>query len=146
MNGETINQQLIMQTQNGASEYLLLFRGTTWERGLSPEELQKAAQKFMSWFESLKQEGVCKGGMPLQREGKMVSGKGGRTVADGPFAESKEAIGGYFLIVANDLEGAVAIAQGCPGLEFGMDVEVRPVAAGCTTMERARREMTAAMA
>lgn len=146
MNGETINKELNMNTQSASAEYLLLFRGTTWERGLSPEELQKAAQKFMAWFENLKQEGVCKGGQPLQREGKLVSGKGGRTVADGPFAESKEAIGGYFLIVANDLEGATAIAKGCPGLEYGMEVEVRPVAAGCTTMERARREMAAAMA
>jgi hypothetical protein len=135
-----------MNSQNTTSEYLLLFRGTTWERGLSPEEMQKAAGKFMAWFESLKEEGVCKGGQPLQREGKLVSGKGGRTVADGPFAESKEAIGGYFLILASDMDAAVAIAKGCPALELGMEVEVRPVAPTCTTMERARHEMAAAMA
>ncbi len=51
-----------------------------------------------------------------------------RTVADGPFAESKEAIGGYFyLTVANENE-AIEIAKQCPGLEYGSVVEVRPVA------------------
>src|SRR5437763_8243380 len=103
---------------NGTSEYLLLFRGSSWEKGLSPEQMQNAAGKFMAWFERLKLEGKCKGGQPLERSGKIVSGKSGRTVSDGPFAESKEAIGGYFLLDVSGLEEAVALAQGCPGLEY----------------------------
>jgi len=52
-------------------------------------------------------------------------------VADGPFAESKEAIGGYFLLKVDSLDEAVAIAQECPGLPYGAKVEVRPVMARC---------------
>ena len=51
-----------------------------------------------------------------------------RTVTDGPFAESKEAIGGYFLLLVKDRNEAVEIAQECPTLKYGLTVEVRPVA------------------
>ena len=56
--------------------------------------------QWVSWYEGLQQQGRVKGSNPLFPEGKVVSGKKGRVVADGPFAESKEAIGGYFLIEA----------------------------------------------
>ncbi|HEU0009973.1 MAG TPA: YciI family protein [Verrucomicrobiae bacterium] len=126
-----------MSTPTTTSDYLLLFRGTNWDKQLSPEQLQKVVSDWYAWFERLKQEGKCAGGHPLQTEGKLVSGKKGRTVADGPFAESKEAIGGYFYLqVASEAE-AIAIAQQCPGLEYGIVVEVRPVADMCAARERA---------
>jgi len=90
----------------------------------------------MGWFERLREEGKLRAGQPLERQGKIVSGKKGRTVADGPFAESKEAIGGYFLLQVADLDEAVEIAQQCPILEYGSTVEVRPVAERCPTAER----------
>jgi hypothetical protein len=52
-------------------------------------------------------------------------------IADGPFAESKEAIRGYFLLRVNTLDEAIAIAQECPGLAYGVKIEVRPVAEQC---------------
>jgi len=119
----------------GKNEFILLFRGTEWDKGLSPEEIQKVMSQFMGWFERLGQEGKLRAGQPLVRQGKIVSGKKGRTVADGPFAESKEAIGGYFLLQVADLDEAVEIAQQCPILEYGSTVEVRPVAEQCPTME-----------
>ena len=122
------------QTQN---EYMLLFRGTHWDKGLSPEEVQTMVTQWYAWFERLTQEGKCKAGHPLEREGKIVSGRKGRAVADGPFAESKEAIGGYFLLQVDDLNEAVEIAKQCPGLDYGIDVEVRPVAEQCTASQRA---------
>src|SRR5689334_10320452 len=125
-----------MSTETNKSEYLIIFRGTNWDKGLSPEEIQKVTGQFMAWFERLKQEGTVKAGQPLEHEGKVVSGKKGRTVADGPFAESKEAIGGYFLLHVADLDEAVEIAQQCPILEYGSTVEVRPVAERCPTTER----------
>ena len=79
-------------------------------------------------------------GSPLEPEGKVVSGKNGRVVADGPFAESKEAIGGYFLLRVNTLDEAVAIAKACPGLPYGAVVEVRQVAEECPLVERLRGE------
>ena len=119
------------------SDYLLLFRGNIWDRGLSPAQLQKVVSDWMAWFERLKAEGKCTGGHPLEGEGKVVSGKHGRTVADGPFAESKEAIGGYFYLTVADENEAIEIAQQCPGLEYGAVVEVRPVADVCLVKQRA---------
>ncbi len=59
---------------------------------------------------------------------------------DGPFAESKEAIGGYFLLDVASLDEAVAIAQECPGLPYGVQVEVRPVAAECPVASELKQE------
>jgi hypothetical protein len=125
-----------MSTQN---EYLLLFRGDEWYTRLSPEELQKQMGQVKAWFERLTEEGKLKAAQPLVREGKIVSGKQGRVVADGPFAESKEAIGGYLLLAVNSLDEAVAVAQSCPSLEFGSKIEVRPVAEDCPMAHRARQ-------
>jgi hypothetical protein len=71
----------------------------------------------------------------------IISGKNGRVVSDGPFAESKEAIGGYFLLAVDSLEEAVAIAQTSPALEYGTKIEVRPIADECPMMARAREVM-----
>lgn len=126
-----------MITTTEKTDYLLLFRGTDWDNHLSPEQLQRVVSDWTAWFERLTQEGKCQGGHPLQNTGKLVSGRKGRAVADGPFAESKEAIGGYFYIQVADENEAIQIAQQCPGLEYGCVVEVRPVAERCTV--RARR-------
>lgn len=111
--------------------YMLIFRGTDWHSGLSPEQMQQVASDWMAWFKGLKEQGKAVAGNPLEREGKIVSGKNGRVVADGPFAESKEAIGGYFLLKVATMDEAVAIAQQCPGLPHGAKVEVRPVMEQC---------------
>jgi hypothetical protein len=124
-------------TSTTKSDYLLLFRGNIWDRGLSPEQLQKVVSDWFAWFERLKDEGKCAGGHPLEKEGKIVSGKQGRTVADGPFAESKEAVGGYFYLQVADIDEAIEIARQCPGLEYGAVVEVRPVAEICAVKQRA---------
>jgi len=129
------------QTPN---EYLLLFRGADWHKGLSPEQIQKVMNQWKAWYDRLCEQGKVKGGQPLEKEGKIVSGKNGRVVADGPFAESKEAIGGYFLLSVENLDEAVAIAKDCPGLEYGAVVEVRPIADICPAAkcaaEQAQRE------
>jgi len=114
------------------SEYMLLFRGTDWAKGLSPEEIQNVMGQWKGWFDGLVNKGIAKAGHPLEREGKIVSGRNGRVVvADGPFAESKEAIGGYFFLEVSSQEEAVAIAKNCPGLAYGAVVEVRQVAQEC---------------
>jgi hypothetical protein len=113
------------------NEYMLIFRDTDWHRGLSPEEMQQVAGQWMAWFKGLMEQGKALAGNPLQPEGKVVSGKNGRVVADGPFAESKEAIGGYFLLRVDSLDEAVAIAKDCPGLAYGVKVEVRAVLDQC---------------
>ena len=120
-----------MNAEENPSEYLLLFRSTIWDKNLSPAEMQRIMAETMAWFERLRRQGKLKAAQPLFEEGKIVSGKQGRSVADGPFAESKEAVGGYLLLLTNTLEEAVEIAQGWPLLECGASVEVRPVAPQC---------------
>jgi len=124
------------QNQNG---YMLLFRGTELRKSLSPEEMQRVSEEWMAWFRRLTEQGKAVAGNPLDREGKIVSGKD-RIVSDGPFAESKEAIGGYFLLDVATLDEAVAIARECPGLPYGIRVEVRPVAGECPIGAEARTE------
>jgi hypothetical protein len=126
------------------SEYLLLFRGAGWDTGLTPEQLQETMDQFMAWFDCLKQQGKVKAGQPLERKGKIVSGKDGRIVADGPFAESKEAVGGYFLLQVGDLDEAVEIAKKCPVLQYGATVEVRPIAEECPTFQRVKQHLAEA--
>ena len=91
------------QNQNG---YMLLFRGNDWTKSLSPEEKQKVTDQWMAWFRRLTDQGKAIAGNPLEPEGKIVSGKN-RVVSDGPFAESKEAIGGYFLLDVASFDDAV---------------------------------------
>jgi hypothetical protein len=131
------------QTQNG---FMLIFRGTDWYKGLSPEEMQQVGDHWMAWFRGLTEQGKAVAGNPLEREGRVVSGKNGRVVSDGPFTESKETIGGYFLLKVDTLDEAVAIAQDCPGLPYGIRVEVRPVAGACPLVEELRTEAQLAQA
>src|ERR1051325_8665650 len=126
-----------MSAQQSQKGYMLIFRGTDWHKGLSPEQMQQIADQWMAWFNRLKAEGTALSGNPLDPEGKIVSGKS-RVVSDGPFAESKEAIGGYFLLKVNTLDDAVAIAKECPGLAYGIRVEARPVAGECPAAAEAR--------
>ena len=127
---------------NPKSDYLLLFRGTAWHKDLSPDEIQRTMTDWMAWFDRLVAEGRCKGGQSLADEGAVVSGKAGN-VSDGPFAESKETVAGYFLLSVADLDEALAIARECPALPYGMTAEVRPLLARCAASQRVLDEMTA---
>ena len=101
------------------SEFLYLYRSTT--------EASQAAMGSPERMQQLADQGHIKNpGHPLERAGKLVKGKQ-RTITDGPYAESKDIIGGYTLIEAKDLAEAVELSKGCPILEGGGVVEVRPV-------------------
>jgi hypothetical protein len=126
MMGEPIPKEK-MTLQTTTSEYMLLFRGMHWDKNLSPQEIQNVMSRWIAWFDRLTQEGKAKAGQPLTEKGKVVSGKRGQTVVDGPFAESKETVAGYILLQAATLDEAVKIAKECPGLDYGISVEVRLV-------------------
>jgi hypothetical protein len=121
--------------QNG---YMLLYRSDEWYNRLSPEELQDLMNQNKSWIEKLTAQGKATPGRALERRGAIVSGKNGRFVSDGPFAESKEAIGGYLTLNVETLDEAIAIAQSIPGLAYGGSIEVRPLAEECPLDARAR--------
>jgi hypothetical protein len=116
-------------------QYLLLFRGCSYcqpqvaaDKNHPREEIQRHMAQFTSWFERLKNEGSFKSGHPLEHSGKIVAGS--NVVTEGPFAELKQAIGGFFMIQADHLEQAVGVAKGCPSLEYGQTIEVRAIASG----------------
>jgi len=107
------------------SEFTFLFRGR--DASTSPEQMQKSMQKWMAWFKELGEKGHLKyPGHPLEGTGKVVMGKQ-KAVHDGPYAEAKDVVNGFTLIDARDLEQAVELSKGCPILEAGGCVEVRPV-------------------
>jgi hypothetical protein len=106
------------------SEFLYLYRGG--DRQQTAAGMQQQMQRWMAWMKELGDKGHMKNpGHPLERTGKVVSGKA-KAVTDGPFAE-KDMVGGYTLVEASDLAQAVDLSKGCPILDFGGDVEVRPV-------------------
>src|SRR5262245_60605943 len=117
--------------------HLLLFSSNEWYKELSLEEIQELVNQNKAWLERLAAQGKVKGGQVLARKGATVSGKSARLVSDGPFAESKEAIGGYLLLDVETLEEAIAIARTSPGLAYGT-IEIRPVAEECPLDTRAR--------
>jgi hypothetical protein len=106
------------------SEFTYLFRGR--DTTASPEQMQKTMQKWVAWFRELGAQGHLKDpGHPLQSAGKVVMGKQ-KVVNDGPYAEAKDVVGGYIVVEAKDLEHAAELSKGCPILEVGGSVEIRP--------------------
>ena len=115
---------------------MLLFRGPHWDQGLSTDELQKAMDNVMAWFEGLNQRRKVKCAQPLSAQGQTISGTNGRFVVDGPFTETKEAVGGYLVLQADSLEEAIEVARTNPALRYGVSVEVRPILAECPIFAR----------
>jgi hypothetical protein len=105
------------------SDYLVLSCGQ-WDEGASQAEIQGAIDSFYTWYEQLVAQGTIKRGQRLARERKTVSRLG---VVDGPFAETKEMIGGYWIIVAASLQQAAEIASRNPCLTLGLSYEIGPI-------------------
>jgi hypothetical protein len=114
-------------TTKEPATFMLLVRGGVSNRDLSPEQFQLQIERYLSWIEDLRRGGRFVAGEPLAETGKVLSGRNGNTVTDGPFAESKEEVGGYFIIRAADMEAAVELSKGCPIFHNGGSVEVRPI-------------------
>ena len=112
-----------MTNKTSLSEYLVISRGQ-WDQDKSPEQIQKAIDDFYVWHDQLVREGKMKSGQRLAREAKFVSRHG---VTDGPFAEAKEVIGGYWFFLAGSLVEASALAAQNPCLACGLSYEVRPI-------------------
>lgn len=122
-----------MTTNTSPAPYLLLFRNTGPEthQHLSPEQRQQLVTRWNAWYDGLAAQGKAVEGQPLELETRIVSGAGGSRIVDGPFAEAKEAIGGYVKLMVSGLEEATEIAQRHPGLAYGLIIEVRSLAASC---------------
>ena len=112
------------------SEFVYLFRSTEegQQRAMgTPERAQQSMQRWIAWMKELDREGHLKDrGQPLERTGKVVRGQQ-KTVTDGPYPEAKDVVGGFTLVEARDIDQAVELSRGCPILDGGGSVEVRPV-------------------
>ena len=112
------------------SEFLFLFRvseaGQREAMG-TPERAQRSLQTWLAWIRDLEATGHLKSrGQPLEPTGKVVRGKK-KVVTDGPYMEAKDLLLGFIVIEALDLDQAVELSRGCPIVEGGGSVEIRPV-------------------
>ncbi len=108
------------------SKYMFLFRGGMEMQNASPEALQANMMKWKTWMDTLAAQGKMLAGEPLEGGGKVLTGKA-RKLTDGPFAESKEVVGGYLVVDAKNLDEASEMGKGCPIFDHDGSVEVRAV-------------------
>ena len=108
-------------------EFLLLFRQPSYDYSdISPKEMEALAKKWKDWVEGITAQGKLVGnGQRLAMEGKVL--KAGGVITDGPFVEIRERLGSFIVVKADSLDEATTLAHGCPALDAGGSVEVRPV-------------------
>ena len=97
--------------------------------GRAPDEMMRIIEEYGAWAETMRDAKRLAGGEKLTDDaGKVLRPKAGKiVVTDGPYAESKEIVGGYFAITAKDYAEACEIAKECPHLKYGGRIEVREV-------------------
>ena len=111
-------------------KYLLMIYGD--ERGfdqMSDDERKAVYEEYDAFANELAAKGQMVGGHELQSTSSATTVRirdGERLVTDGPFAETKEQLGGYYLVEAADVDEAIEIASRIPGAQYGT-IEVRPV-------------------
>lgn len=112
------------------SYMLLLHEDPASYAALSPAQMQAIVEEYAGWTQRMAQAGKLTQGVKLRDDvaWRVLKDASGRVV-DGPFTETKDVVGGYFVIVAPDLDGALAIARDCPHVDNGW-VEVREVEIG----------------
>jgi hypothetical protein len=108
---------------------LLLYASEAGFSSMTPEQQTAGAAEYFRFTEEIKQSGKWVGSnrlRPVASATTLRVREGKRVVTDGPFVETKEQLGGYYLINAKDLDEAIAIAAQCPGAHHGA-IEIRPV-------------------
>jgi len=111
-----------MADPTAPAEYLVISRGQ-WDPDASPAQIQAAIDAFYVWHARMTAEGRMKPGKRLAPEGRLVSRQ---AITDGPFAEAKEVVGGYWMIQVASRAEAIEWACRCPGTE-SETIEVRQV-------------------
>jgi hypothetical protein len=95
------------------------------------EIMQAVMEEYSNYSKMLRDRGYFQAGDALQPNPTATTIRadpsGGLTTTDGPFAETKEGLGGFYIVEAKDLDEALELGKACPGLKFGATIEVRPV-------------------
>jgi len=128
--GVLIARTLDHSKERPMAQFMLLLHESPADfSSFSPEEIQRVIGEYTAWRLRLQEEGKLAGGLKLADEGgRELSLENDRVrVVDGPYAEAKEVLGGYFLIEAADYDEAVEISKGCPHLEYGSRIVLREV-------------------
>ena len=114
-----------------AQYMLLLHQVPNYDLDLPREKMLEMTKRYMSWAESLGAKGKLAGGEKLTAGGvRLVKVKDGKpVVSDGPYAELKDVVGGYFVVEAKDQAEAEAIAKDCPHVAISAAnwIEIRPI-------------------
>lgn len=108
---------------------LLLHDSTEGFEDISAEQIQAIIGEYVDWQKKIEAEGIFVGGEKLADEGgkHIQMSEGEIRVTDGPFAEVKEVLGGYFTISAENYDAAIEVSKGCPHLKYGGRIELREV-------------------
>lgn len=108
-------------------DFALLFRQPGYDHSkASAETIQAIDKKWKDWIGGIAAQGkLTSHGSRLAMEGKVL--KGGGIITDGPFVEIREMLGGLIVVKADSLEDATTLAHGCPALDGGGSVEIRPL-------------------
>jgi hypothetical protein len=108
---------------------LFLYENETDYAAATPEYVEAEQQAFDAYVQSLTEAGafVATDWLQPTETATTVSLRDGRSIQDGPYADTKEQLGGFFVIDVPDLDAAIAWAERCPGAKTGI-VEVRPSA------------------
>ncbi len=105
---------------------LLLHEDMEQMSQLSPKQMEELARAHMNWAAKLTEAGHFISGDGLHEKGVFITGKDA-VIKDGPYLESKEIIGGYYLLQANDLAAIIELAKDCPTHMYGGTTEIRQV-------------------
>ena len=105
---------------------LLLHEDIEQMKELSPKEIRELTNAHMAWAKKLAESGHLISGDGLNENGVLITGKEG-VIKDGPYMESKELIGGYYLLQADDMDTVLELARECPCHIWGGTTEVRPI-------------------
>jgi hypothetical protein len=108
-------------------EFMLLFRQTSYDfSNVSAQEMQELGKKWKAWVEGIVAQGkLVSSGPRLASEGKVL--KAGGVITDGPFVEIRERLGSFIIVKAENLDDATTLAHGCPAIDSGGSVEIRPI-------------------
>ena len=109
---------------------LLLHESSTGFSDISPEEIQGIVNEYKAWSDKMGQAGHLVMGEKLQDgSGRNLRQGDAGLVVDGPFSETKEVVGGLFLIESRDYDHAVELCSDCPHLKYGGRIEIREIEA-----------------
>jgi len=108
-------------------DFMFLFRQPSFDySNTSPKDMQALTEKWQAWVGGIVAQGkFASQGARLAMEGKVL--RPGGVITDGPFVELRERLGGFVIVKAESLDDAITLAHGCPAIDMGGSVEVRPL-------------------